>query len=64
MKRELRTYWTVRTACYGGNAFDMYFRNYENAKKASLYDYRDKPIKHTVTLYKYALLEHSGAFMD
>lgn len=44
------TYWTVRANGAGWNrAQDLYFLHYENAKAESRKDYRDKPVKHTVT---------------
>ena len=61
---NLKTYWTVRTAVIGGNTKDLFFKRYDNAKEESLKDYRDKPIKHTVTAQKYTALEDAGAFLD
>jgi len=61
---NLKTYWTVRAAVMGGNTKDLFFKRYENAKAESLKDYRDKPIKHTVTMEKYTALEDAGAFLD
>lgn len=61
---NLKTYWTVRTAVIGGNSKDLLFKNYDAAKRESVKDYRDKPIKHTVKAEKYDAFENAGAFED
>ena len=62
--KNLKTYWTVRTAVIGGNSTDLYFKNYDSAKQESEKDYRDNPVKHTVKAEKYEALENVGAFQD
>lgn len=46
--KNLVTYWTVKTAVFGGNTTNLFYRVYENAKAESEKDYRDRPVKHTV----------------
>ena len=61
---NLKTYWTVKTAVIGGDPTDLFYKNYDAAKRESEKDYRDKPIKHTVKADKYDALDNIGAFED
>lgn len=58
------TYWTVKVFVNGLGAVDYYYHSYENAKKESEKDYRDKPVKHTVNTNTYERLCYSWVFED
>lgn len=57
--KNLKTYWTVKTPIT-----TLYYKDYKNAKKEGLLDYRDLPIKHTVKEETYIRLEREGIFED
>lgn len=62
MKKQ--TYWIVKTFVNGLGAIDYYYHSYENAKRESEKDYRDRPVKHTVNSNTYARVCDSVIFED